>query len=261
MDLGLSNKVAIVTGGSKGIGLETAIHLSYEGAKVAICGRGKAALDEAVSIILKKTGQKVFSIQADVSIKEDCKRVIAETVGHFGGLHILVNNAGTSSAQAFEEVSESMWQEDFDLKLFGAIHCSKEAVKHMKETGGGSIVNITAVIGKAPPPSSLPTSVTRAAGIALTKAMSHDLGRYSIRVNTVCIGLIRSKQIEEKKWKKHASHLTWEEFSTDPIHGIPLGRIGNTDEAAKVITFLASDAASYISGTSINVDGGKGAID
>jgi len=260
MDLGLRGKVALITGGSKGIGYETACQLVKEGAKVAICGRGKEALMEAIVSIHEKTGQDIFPIQADVSKLEDCKRVIEETYLHYGAIDILINNAGTSSAHPFENVSENMWKEDIDLKLFGAINCSKEAVKYMKKNGG-SIVNITAVIGKAPPVSSLPTSVTRAAGIALTKAMSRDLGKYSIRVNTVCIGLIRSRQIEEKKWKKNASHLTWEQFSTDPRHDIPLGRIGNTDEAAKVITFLASEAASYISGTSVNVDGGKGSVD
>ncbi|MBT2689792.1 SDR family oxidoreductase [Bacillus sp. ISL-47] len=261
MDLGLKGKVAIVTGGSKGIGFETAFQLVNEGAKVAICGRGIEALNEAVQFIYKETGEKILAIQADVSKAEDCNKLIEETASHYGAIDILINNAGTSSAHAFEEVNEEMWEEDFGLKLFGGINCSRAAVKHMKINGGGAIVNITAVIGKAPPASSLPTSATRAAGIALTKAMSRDLGKYSIRVNTVCIGLIRSSQIEEKKWKKNASHLTWEEFSTDPGHDIPLGRIGETSEAAKVIAFLASDAASYVSGTSVNVDGGKGAVD
>jgi 3-oxoacyl-[acyl-carrier protein] reductase len=260
MELGLTGKVAIVTGGSSGIGYETAFQLVREGAKVAICGRGRDALDLAASSIFEKTGQRILPIQADVSNSDDCIKVIKETVSHYGSLNILINNAGTSSANSFEKVDTSTWMEDIDLKLFGAINCAREAIKHMKENGG-AIVNITAVVGKAPAASSLPTSVTRAAGIALTKAMSRDLGQYSIRVNTVCIGLIRSKQIEEKKWKKHASHLTWEEFSRDPSHGIPLGRIGETEEAAKVITFLASNAASYISGTSVNVDGGKAAVD
>lgn len=261
MDLGLKGKVAIVTGGSKGIGYETACQLVREGAKVAICGRGIEALEHAVQTIYNETGEKVFAIQADVSKAKDCIKLIEETAAHYGTLNILINNAGTSSAHAFEDINAEMWEEDFGLKLFGAINCSREAVKHMKENGGGAIVNITAVIGKAPPATSLPTSATRAAGIALTKAMSKDLGKYSIRVNTVCIGLIRSSQIEEKKWKKNAGHLTWDEFSRDPGHDIPLGRIGETSEAAKVITFLVSDAASYVSGTSVNVDGGKGAVD
>ncbi|RFU62800.1 SDR family oxidoreductase [Peribacillus saganii] len=260
MELGLKGKVAIVTGGSKGIGFETAIQFVKEGAKVTICGRGKQALDHAAALIYEQTGEKIYTVQADVSKPVDCKKLIEQTIGHYGSLDILINNAGTSSANPFENVNEDMWQEDLDLKLFGAVNCSRAAITYMKEKGG-SIINITAVIGKAPPASSLPTSVTRAAGIALTKAMSKDLGQYSIRVNTVCIGLIRSSQIEEKKWKKLAPHLTWEQFSQDPKHDIPLRRIGEPTEAAKVITFLASDAASYVTGTSVNVDGGKGAVD
>ena len=126
---------------------------------------------------------------------------------------------------------------------------------HLREVGGGAIVNVTATIGKTPTASSLPTSVSRAAGMALTKAMSKDLGPDNIRVNTVCIGFIRSDQME-KMWKREAPELTWEEYSMDPKHQIPLGRMGDTVEAAKVITFLVSDAASYVTGTSVNIDGG-----
>jgi NAD(P)-dependent dehydrogenase (short-subunit alcohol dehydrogenase family) len=169
-----------------------------------------------------------------------------------------VNNAGTSAAGPFEGVTTDAWQQDLDLKLFGAIHCSRAAVPHLRNAGGGSIVNVTASFAKTPGASSLPTSVSRAAGMALTKAMSRDLGRDRIRVNTVCIGLIRSDQIE-KMWQRTAPELTWEQFAADPRHDVPLGRIGDTEEAANVIAFLASNAASYVTGTSVNIDGGKGA--
>ncbi len=142
--------------------------------------------------------------------------------------------------------------------MHAAIRFSRFAVPHMRKAGGGAIVNVTASAAKTPSASSLPTSVSRAAGMALTKAMSRDLAADNIRVNTVCIGLIRSDQIE-KMWRNNAPDLTWEEFSRDPRHDIPLGRIGETDEAARVITFLVSDAASYVTGTSVNIDGGKAA--
>jgi NAD(P)-dependent dehydrogenase (short-subunit alcohol dehydrogenase family) len=129
----------------------------------------------------------------------------------------------------------------------------------MRQVGGGSIVNVTAVLAKTPPASSLPTTVSRAAGLALTKAMSRDLGPDNIRVNTVCIGLIRSDQIE-KRWKKQAPELTWEQYAALPSHQIPLGRIGHTEEAAKIITFLVSDAASYVTGTAVNIDGGASGV-
>ncbi|MCM3766711.1 SDR family NAD(P)-dependent oxidoreductase [Neobacillus niacini] len=254
MDLGLQGKVAIITGSSKGIGLETALHLVKEGAEVTICARSEDRLKEAAAYIFEQTGKEVLYIVTDVTKEEDCQRVVRATVEKYGRLDILVNNAGTSQAHHFEKVETDLWQQDLDLKLFGAIHCSRYAAPYMRQAGGGAIVNVTAISGKTPPASSLPTSVSRAAGMALTKAMSKDLGKDNIRVNTVCIGLIRSEQIE-KMWKRQAPELTWEEFSKMD-RGIPLGRVGNTDEAAKVISFLVSEAASYVTGTSVNIDGG-----
>jgi NAD(P)-dependent dehydrogenase (short-subunit alcohol dehydrogenase family) len=259
MDLGLKGKVAIITGASKGIGLETALYLMNEGANVAICARNVENLKTAAALLFEKTGTEVFYIEADVTKEDDCKRVVTSTAEKFGRIDILINNAGTSSANPFEQVGTELWQHDLDLKLFGAIHCSRYAIPHMRQVGGGAIVNVTAAIAKTPPASSLPTTVSRAAGMALTKAMSKDLGPDNIRVNTVCIGLIRSDQIEGK-WKQTAPELTWEQFSTKPDHQIPLGRIGNTDEAAKVITFLVSDAASYVTGTAVNIDGGTAGV-
>lgn len=259
MDLGLKGKVALITGASKGIGLETALHLIQEGAKVAICARNSENLKAAAALIYEKTGAEILYIEADVTKEDDCKRIVTSTVDEYGRLDILVNNAGTSSAQPFEQVGTELWQQDLDLKLFGAIHCSRYAIPYMRQIGGGAIVNVTAVMGKTPPASSLPTTVSRAAGMALTKAMSKDLGSDNIRVNTVCIGLIRSDQIE-RKWKQKAPGLTWEQYSRSTDFQIPLGRIGNTDEAAKVITFLVSDAASYVTGTAVNIDGGMAGV-
>ncbi len=258
MELGLKGKVALITGGSKGIGYGTAMQLAREGANVAICARDTDALEKAAAAIAAHTESQVLTVQADVTQEEDCARAVAETVARFGKLDILVNNAGTSAAKPFEQVESSGWHYDLDLKLFGAIHCSKAAVPHLRQAGGGAIVNITTSSAKTPGASSLPTSVSRAAGQALTNAMSKDLAKDQIRVNTVCIGTIRSDQIE-KWWKRDAPELTWEQFARHERHGIPLGRIGDTEEAANVITFLVSDAASFVTGTAINVDGGKGA--
>lgn len=257
MDLGLKDKVAVITGASKGIGLYTALQMVKEGAKVAIAARSEKSLQEASAFIQEQTGEEVFTISADISKEEDCKRVIEETVRHYGKLNILVNNAGTSSANSFEDVDTALWQADLNLKLFGAIHCSKYALPHLKEQNGGSIVNLSAVLAKTPPELSLPTTVSRSAGLTLTKAMSKDLGKYNIRVNAVCIGLIRSGQIEER-WQNEMPNNTWEEYSKEVGKTIPLGRIGDTEEAANVVTFLASDAASYVTGTAVNIDGGSG---
>lgn len=257
MELGLQGKVAIITGGSKGIGYYTALQLVKEGANVVLCARGEKDLEFAASSIKEQTGVEVLIVSGDISKEDNCKELIEKTVGTYGRLDILINNAGTASANSFENVSSELWQTDLDLKLFGAVNCSKYAVPHLKKAGGGAIVNVTAVLAKTPPANSLPTTVSRAAGLALTKAMSKDLGKYNIRVNAVCIGLIRSDQIE-KRWKDQAPHLTWEEYSQHVGETIPLGRIGETEEAANVITFLASDAATYVTGTSVNIDGGSG---
>jgi 3-oxoacyl-[acyl-carrier protein] reductase len=259
MDLGLQGKKAIITGGSKGIGLATAIALCKEGAQVALVARNLASLQQAATLILETTGVEPFIISADVSVEQDVQRVVALTVENFGGIDILINNAGTATAKAFEEVSTEGWEADLDLKLFGAIHFAQAVIPFMRKHGGGVILNVTAIGGKTPSASSLPTSVSRAAGLSLTKAMSKDLAKDNIRVNAVCIGLIKSDQIE-KAWQATAPELTWEQFSTDARHETPLGRIGETEEAAKVITFLVSEAASYVSGTSVNIDGGKAAV-
>ncbi|KGR74814.1 SDR family NAD(P)-dependent oxidoreductase [Ureibacillus sinduriensis] len=257
MELGLKNKVAVITGASKGIGLYTALQLVKEGAKVAIAARHNDTLEEAKAFIREQTGEEILTVSADVSIEKECERLIEEVVAHFGKLNIVINNAGTSSANSFEDVETDLWHSDLNLKLFGAIHCSKFALPYLKEQNGGSIINLTAVLAKTPPAQSLPTTVSRSAGLALTKAMSKDLGKYNIRVNSVCIGLIRSRQIESR-WQNEMPEATWEEYSREVGKMIPLGRIGNTEEAANVIAFLASDAASYVSGTAINIDGGSG---
>ncbi len=257
MELGLKGKVAVITGSSKGIGYYTAMQLVKEGAKVVLCARGEKQLQVAAGCIKNETGEEVLIVPTDITKEKDCKYLIERAVEHFGRLDILINNAGTASANPFESVSSELWQADVDLKVFGAVNCSKYAVPHLRKVGGGAIVNVTAVMAKTPPASSLPSTVSRAAGLALTKAMSKDLGKDNIRVNSVCIGLIRSDQIE-KTWKEAEPELSWDEYSRKIGQAIPLGRVGDTQEAANVITFLVSDAASYVSGTSINIDGGSG---
>lgn len=262
MDLGLIGKVAVITGGSEGIGKAAAQSMAAEGAKVVICARRANVLEEAAAEIRGATGGEVLGIRADVTQPDQVKHLFDETIRAFGRVDILVNNAGTSAAHPFEAASAEVWRADLDLKLFGAIHCTQNALPHMKAQGGGRIINLTTPGGKAPGPRSVPTSVSRAAGIALTKELSKEFAAHNILVNTVCIGLIKSGQ-HEKRWAQaHAADpdLTLEAWYENMGASVPLGRVGEAREAGDLITFLASERASYISGTAVNVDGGTAAV-
>jgi NAD(P)-dependent dehydrogenase (short-subunit alcohol dehydrogenase family) len=256
MDLELKDKVAIVTGGTQGIGRATALRLAQEGARVVIAARGKERMD-SVAAEIRAAGGAVAAVQADVSRIEDCRRVVAEALKAFGRIDILVNNAGTSSTGEFESVSDDLWQADLDLKLFAAIRLSRLAIPHMKKQGGGRIVNITTIGAKQPRARSMPTTVTRAAGLALTKALSKEYAPHNILVNTVSIGLIRAGQHERKA---ETAGVPVEKIYADMGKDIPLGRVGRAEEVASVIAFLASGAASYVTGTSINLDGGASGV-
>ena len=256
MKLNLQNKCAIVTGATQGIGLATAQMLAAEGASVIIAARGRERLDAVIAAIHAAGGQ-ALGVQADIGQEADCARVVQEALAAFGRVDILVNNAGTSNRGAFESVTDATWQADFDLKLFGAIRLTRLVVPEMRKQGGGRIINITNIGAKQPQAGSMPTSVTRAAGQAMTKALSKEFAADKILVNTVCIGLIRAGQHESKA---ASTGRDVEALYTEMGKAIPLGRVGLANEVANVITFLASDAASYVTGTSINVDGGTSGV-
>ena len=256
MDLGLGGKVALVTGGTQGIGRASALRLAAEGARVAVAARGADGLERTMAG-LRAAGGDVLALQADVSRAADCERLMRELVGHFGRIDILVNNAGTSATGEFEAVDDAAWQADFDLKLFAAVRLARLAIPHMKRAGGGRIVNITNIGAKQPRARSMPTTVTRAAGLALTKALSKEYAPHGILVNTLCIGLVRAGQHERRAAQRG---IEVEALYAEMAKDIPLGRVGDAEEVANVVAFLASDAATYVTGTSINLDGGASAV-
>jgi 3-oxoacyl-[acyl-carrier protein] reductase len=252
MELGLKGKVAVITGATDGIGKATAFILAQEGAKVAICSRRAEAVAKVVEE-LKRAGGEAFGTAADVSKAADVERFINAVIERFGRLDILVNNAGTSKRGAFLGLDDATWSADLELKVFGAIRCTRLTVPHMRKQGGGRIINVTNIGAKQPGAESMPTSISRAAGLALTKALSKEFAPDNILVNTVCIGKIKSGQHERNRAR---AGLSADEYYTKMGNDIPLGRVGETAEAATVIVFLASAAASYVTGTSINIDGG-----
>lgn len=255
MELGLSGRVALITGGSEGIGRATAEELAKEGARVAICARRPDALERAASEIRQSTGGTVLAVPADVSRANEIEACIGRVVAELGPITLLVNNAGTSAARSLEAVDDAAWYADLDLKLMAAVRAARLVVPGMREAGGGRIVNITNIGAKQPGANSLPTSVSRAAGIALTKAMSKELAKDNILVNTVCIGLIKSAQIARAAAARHPDVGLDEAYGRMGA-GIPLGRVGEASEVAALIAFLLSERASYITGVAINVDGG-----
>lgn len=264
MDLGLANKVAIITGGSSGIGRAAAHRMAQEGAGVVIVARRPDALQAAAEDIRECAQGRVLAIQGDVSELASAERIVKTTLDHFGRIDILVNNAGTSMAKPFDAVSDGDWEADFNLKVWAAVRLIRAVIPEMRRVGGGRIINVTAIVGRTPGPRTMPTSIARAAGIALTKALSKDLAKHNILVNTVCIGFIKSGQHERRYASQRVANpsLTLEECYAEEAktRGVPLGRVGESHEAGDVIAFLASDRASYLTGIAVNIDGGTSAV-
>ncbi len=260
MELGLDGKRAIVTGGSRGIGYATASRLACEGARVAIVARRPDVLAEAAAELAAANpgSPEPIPIVADVASAAGAEEAVRGALAALGGLDILVNNAGRSAAGGALEQDDAEWQTDLDLKLFGALRMSRLAVPHLRTSGGGRIVNVTAIGGKHPGPRSSPSAVSRAAGIALTKTLSKELAADGILVNTVCIGLIKSEQIERGARARFPDSSVAEAFQRMGS-AVPLGRIGEAAEAGDVIAFLCSDRASFVTGIALNIDGGMSA--
>ena len=261
MELGLAGKVAIVTGGSDGLGRAAAERLSAEGVGIAICARRTDHLREQAAAIEVASGHPVLAVPMDVSRPESPARLVEATVERFGRLDVLVNNAGTSAGGPFEAVDDATWAADFELKLFAAVRLARLSIPHMRRQGGGRIVNVLNSQAKAARPKSLPTAAARAAGLALTKALSHEYAAENVLVNAICIGLVRSMQWE-REWQRDEPELSREEFYERFARRrqIPLGRVAEASEFADLVAFLVSDRGSYITGTAINFDGGASPV-
>jgi len=257
MEISLAGRCALITGGSKGIGFAIASRFAASGADVAIVARGKPALDEALKAIAADARGRVVGVQGDVGRAADVTRCYEEAMDGLGNLDIVVNNAGTSATSSFEKLTDEFLQLDLDQKLFAAVRFSRLVWPQMKERRWGRIINILNIGAKAPRGGSAPTSISRAAGMALTKVLSHEGAPHNILVNALLVGFIEADQHVQAA--KRAG-VPIDEYIAVRAKEIPLGRIGRADEFAAMACFLASDAGSYITGTATNIDGGRSPV-
>ncbi len=253
MELELEGKVVLITGGTDGLGLALASQLASEGAAVGVCGRDEARLDAARSAI-EDAGGDVLAIRADVSRLEDIEAFVDAAAGRWGRIDGVVHNAGRASGGRLESISDETWEADFQLKLMASVRLTRLALPHLRASRG-SVLFTLAIAAKAPGSGSEPSSVNRAAGMALMKALSKELAPEGIRVNAVLIGFIESGQ-----WVRTAagSGVELADFYENFAHdaGIPLGRFGRAREFADLGSFLLSARAAYLTGVAINLDGG-----
>jgi 3-oxoacyl-[acyl-carrier protein] reductase len=256
MNISLAGRTAIVTGGSKGIGFAIATRFAASGADVAIVARGREALDAAVESI-GAGGRRVVGLQGDVARADDIKRVYEEAMQALGKIDIVVNNAGTSNTGAFEALTDERLQQDLDQKLFAAVRLTRLVWPQLKERRWGRVINVLNIGAKAPRPGSAPTSITRAAGMALTKVLAGEGAPHNVLVNALLVGFIEADQHVQAAAR---AGIPLADYMAVRAKEIPLGRIGKAEEFANLACFLASDVGSYVTGTATNVDGGRSPV-
>jgi len=244
----LAGKVAVVTGASKGIGAAIAKHLAAEGASVVVnYASSKSGADKVVAEITG-AGGKAVAVQGDMAKKADIERLFAETKKAYGGVDVLVNNAGIYEFAPIEKITEDHFHKQFNLNVLGLLLSTQEAVKYFKPTGG-SVINISSVVGVNPMPNAAVYSATKAAVDAVTKSLAKELGPKKIRVNSINPGMIETEGV-------HAAGIMASEFEKQVLAQTPLGRIGQPDDVSKVAAFFASDDSGWVTGETLLIAGG-----
>jgi 3-oxoacyl-[acyl-carrier protein] reductase len=247
VDLGLDGKVAIVGGGSDGIGYGIAEVLAREGAKVAIFARREPRLGDAAARLRAETGADVLAVQGDCGMAADITRVVATVVEHFGRIDVLVNNDGGPPIAEIETFDDAAWQKALERHFFYVVRMVREGLPHLKEAGSGSILNVVGRVATEPRAEYGLSVATWAAVIGYSKTLAKEVGKYNITVNSLLSGVIETPRLE-----RSTGGRTMEER----VARIPLGRIGTTEEFGSVVALLASARGQYVNGSAIRIDGG-----
>jgi 3-oxoacyl-[acyl-carrier protein] reductase len=253
LDLGLKGKYALVTGGSMGIGKAAALALAAEGCRVAIGARGQEALAQAAGEI----GRDALAVQVDCTRPAEIRRMVGEVLERFGRIDILVNSIGSATSGQFLRLSEDDWRNSLELKLFGIVHCCREVIPHMQRQRWGRIVNLIGHRGRQPETQAMPAGVANAGLINFTKALADEFVRDGVLVNGVSPCPMQTRRLDYMvKAKASMMGITEEAAREEFLRDIPIGRFAQPHEIAPLIAFLASERNTYISGTTISIDGG-----
>ncbi|HEX7330840.1 MAG TPA: SDR family oxidoreductase [Pyrinomonadaceae bacterium] len=257
MDLGLKNKVALVAAGSRGLGRAVAEELAAEGASLVLCARDSRTLDETAAAIAKNSNAHVLAVPADVTVTDDIKRVVETGTERFGRIDILVTNAGGPPAGRFEQLTHEQWEEAIRLTLFSAIELTRQVLPGMKERRWGRILNITSIAVKQPVENLLLSNSLRAGLTGFARTLANEVAAEGITVNNILPGYTRTERLDElAQMMAEKQGISADEFRGKWEKEIPMGRLGEPREFAALAAFLVSERASYITGTSIQVDGG-----
>ncbi len=257
MELGLRNKVALVTASSQGLGKASAMALAREGAKVVLCSRNEKSIHQTAEEIRSKTGASVLPVVADVSKASDITRLVEQALKEFETIHVLVNNAGGPPTGHILSLPDEEWGKGVELTLMSVVRLARAVLPSMEKQKWGRVITIVSVVAKQPINELLISSTLRPGILGLSKVLSNQYAKDNITVNTVCPGLILTKRQEELSASRAVEKkMTFEEYLADSAKTIPTGRLGAPEEIGNVVAFLASEQASYINGVNLLVDGG-----
>jgi NAD(P)-dependent dehydrogenase (short-subunit alcohol dehydrogenase family) len=256
VDLGITERVGLVTGASRGIGRACAVELGREGARVCLVARDEERLAEALAAV-RASGGDGITVSADLATPEGCRAAVERCVAELGGLHILVNNAGAAREHHVSDVPAKLFDDAFGLKLYGYLRMAQLALPHMRSAGWGRIVNISGAAGASPLPDNLPISVANAGVLNLTRALSDIASGDGVTANAICPGLTDTERARDLRRERAAeTGIDVEELLRRMASGTPAGRMAQPEEIARVACFLASDAASFVHGSAVYMDGG-----